>query len=149
MLYLTGILLLVGFAATSPTTKYEEGQVWRYNTREGEEDSRLYIARVDVVPSGDRIYHVFVDGVAIRHPLAEGGVETVLPHAAVGRETLDASVTELEQEGVAMPDISEGYAAWRKVFDAGKGIVYTVPVAEILNVYEDHIEDFYEEVLTH
>ena len=140
MLYLLGLLLLIGCAtAASPEVEYEEGQVWRYETREGEVDSRLYIVRTDELPTGDLIYHVAVDGVAIRNPQIAGGVQTDLPHAPVGRETLDASVTELEREGAEMPDISEGYTAWREAFDAGEGGFFTVSVAEILDFIEQAV----------
>jgi hypothetical protein len=130
------LMLLIGCATPDFPVEYEEGQVWHYDTREGEAGSRLYIARVDELPTGARIYHVSIDGVAVRNPQADGGVWTVLPHAPVGRETLDASVTELVHEGAEMPDISEGYTAWLEASGAG---FFTVSVAAIPDLIEQAV----------
>jgi hypothetical protein len=64
-------------------------------------------------------------------------VQDHLPHAPVTRQALEASVTELVQEGAALPDISEGYAVWLLAFEKGQAGVFTLPVAQIVQ----HIED--------
>ena len=86
-------------------TKYAEGQVWNYKTREGEEESRLYIVKVESDEMLGWIFHIFVDGLEIKNPHLAGGVQSVLPHSPVSEVTLDKSVTSLLTESVeTMPD---------------------------------------------
>lgn len=138
-----GVLLATLFLAgcgpvaePSSDSTYEVGQVWRYKTRPGEEGSRLHIARIDEEPGGVVVYHLFVDGLSLKNTHLAGGVQAELPHSPVGRETLDASVTELERVDADPPDVSEGYAEWRRAFDAGQGGYFTMPVADILDTLE-------------
>src|SRR3546814_11986500 len=103
-----------------------EGQIWRYQTRPGEEASRLFIARIDHGLSSQPIYHIYLDGLKLRNPLMAGGVQETLPFAPVSREAIEASVTELLQSDAAMPDVSEGYAAWLRAYAGGQDGVFTL-----------------------
>jgi hypothetical protein len=121
------------------SSKYSAGQVWGYQTRPGEQESRLYIVKTDRDKTLGTIYHIYVDGIAIKNPhMPGGGVQTCLPHSPVSAETLDASVTELlERHRGEMPDISEGYGVWKEGYDKGEAGVFTIPVAEIIAYIED------------
>ncbi|HEY9536912.1 MAG TPA: hypothetical protein VIS03_04905 [Kiloniellaceae bacterium] len=131
------IVLLSLAAAPALAASFEEGQIWRYQTRPGEEASRLFIARIDRGLGTQSIYHIYVDGLKLKNPLYEGGVQDHLPHAPVTRQALEASVTELLQEDAAMPDISEGYAAWLLAFEKGQAGVFTQPVNQIVQLIEN------------
>jgi hypothetical protein len=137
------LLTLLAAAAVGPAAaaELEAGQVWRYQTRAGEEPSRLYLVRVDRGPSGQAIYHIYLDGLKLRNPLMAGGVQDHLPHAPVSRESLEASVIELLGSDAEMPDISEGYAAWLLAFEKGRAGFFTMPVAQIVQ----HIEDAFSQ----
>jgi len=123
--------------APARAASFEEGQIWRYDTRPGEENSRLFIARIDRGLGGQTIYHIYLDGLKLKNRLYEGGVQDHLPHAPVTRQALEASVTELLQSDAAMPDISEGYAVWLLAFEKGQAGVFTRPVKEIVQYIED------------
>jgi len=116
---------------------YEAGQVWRYQTRPGEEASRLYIVRVDRELSARPIFHIYLDGLKLKNALMEGGVQKNLPHAAVSQESLDSSVIELLQAEAPMPNIGEGYAIWRLAFGRGETGVFTLPVKDVVQYIED------------
>jgi len=131
------ILLLSLAAAPAVAASFEEGQIWRYQTRPGEEASRLFIARIDRGIGTQTIYHIYLDGLKLKNPLYEGGVQDHLPHAPVTRQSLETSVTELLEENATMPDIAEGYAAWLLAFEKGQAGVFTLPVNQIVQ----HIED--------
>src|SRR3546814_291166 len=75
------IVLLSLAAAPALAASFEEGQIWRYQTRPGEEASRLFIARIDRGLGTQSIYHIYVDGLKLKNPLYEGGVQDHLPHA--------------------------------------------------------------------
>jgi len=116
---------------------YQAGQVWRYQTRPGEEASRLYIVRVDRDLSARPIFHIYLDGLKLKNDLMEGGVQKNLPHAPVSQESLDNSVVELLQAEAPMPNIAEGYALWRLAFGRGEAGVFTLPVKDVVQYIED------------
>ena len=132
------IIFLLSLAAMPAlAASFEEGQIWRYHTRPGEEASRLFIARIDRGIGTQTIYHIYLDGLKLKNPLYEGGVQDHLPHAPVTRQSLEMSVTELLEENATMPDIAEGYAAWLLAFEKGQAGFFTLPVNQIVQ----HIED--------
>jgi len=117
--------------------EYEEGQVWSYATRPGEEGSTLHIVRIDREIAEATIFHIHLTGLRIRNTQAEGVFVSEIQHSPVGRETLDASVIELVGTDSLPPDISEGYGQWRAAFDEGRAGWFTVPVREIVQFVED------------
>ncbi|MGF1528498.1 MAG: hypothetical protein ACFCBW_17115 [Candidatus Competibacterales bacterium] len=84
----------------------------------------------------DLIYHIFVDGVAIKNPHIEGGVQDVLPHAPVDEKTLELSLIKLTGTANQLPDISEGYSVWKEAFDSGEGGVFNISVSQIIEYIE-------------
>ena len=124
---------------TNPTNKYEVGQIWKYNTRSGEEGSRIYIVKTEVEDGYGIIYHIHVDGLKIKNPRMESGLQNDISHAPVDRQTLDKSVTTLMGTSDEMPSIQEGYQAWKEAFDQGEAGVFNVPVADLARLYEQAI----------
>ena len=118
-------------------SRFLPGQVWTYKTRPGEEDSRLYICKVERYEKYGVIVHVYVDGLMIRNPTAATAEERLTPvmtdvHMPLLESALDESVLSLEKEGVAIPSYRSGYDQWRKALLAGRvrGGAYASPVAE-------------------
>ncbi len=74
---------------------YAIGQVWTYNTREGDEGSTLTILHIEQeVATYSGVAWVRLEGLGVRNPRAPGGVQKVL-EAPVTFGALDASVIEL------------------------------------------------------
>jgi len=120
-----------------PDQKYAVGQVWAYQTRANETDSKLYIVRIEENEKIGPIYNIYLDGLAIENPHIAGSQDS-LPHAPVSAETLDASVTGLiEVRQNDLPDISEGFDMWKEAFDSGDAGVFTIKVSEIVQYIED------------
>ncbi len=131
------IALLAGLISIGASASdYVIGQVWEYKTREGEAGSRLYIVHIEEHEKIGKIYHIFVDGVAIRNPHIDGGVQDVLPHAPVDEKTLELSLIKLTGTTSQLPDISEGYGVWKEAFDSGEGGVFNIPVSQIIEYIE-------------
>ena len=133
----TVLLLLFCFAAPAFATDFEEGQVWSYQTRPGEEGSKLYIVRIDREIAKRPIFHIYVDGLKLKNPLIKGGIQDHLPYAPVSQESLEASVVKLLKSGGPMPNISEGYTAWLLAFSKRQAGVFTMPVKDIVQYIED------------
>ena len=119
---------------------YRVGQVWEYKTRSGEENSHVTIARIDTEKGYGNIYHIYVDHLRIKNPRTKTGFQAELPHSPVDQETLDKSVTKLVRTDAAIPDISQGYEAWREPFEQGHAGVFNISVAEIISLIEQTVE---------
>ena len=105
-------------------SRYEEGQVWEYRTRRGEERSLVKIQRIEADPKTDvPIFHVSLIG--LNWPDTDR-----LNHAPVSKDVLDLSVTNLSKAIVEFPSADEGIAEWRRA----NGGVYSVSLAEIVEM---------------
>ncbi|WP_193370384.1 hypothetical protein [Pelagibius marinus] len=131
------VLLAQCAALPAQAVTFEVGQLWSYRTRPGEEDSRLYIARIDRDMGSKPIVHVYVDRLKLKNPLLEAKVQDHLVHVPISREALEASVISLIQKDVTPPDISEGYIIWREAFLEGRAGVFTISLQQVVQYIED------------
>ena len=128
-----------GSAPESSMIEFSAGQTWQYKTRPGEEASRLVVCRVDADRKLGTIVHVYVEGVAIKSPRAQGGVTRVVHHLPFAAEALRNSVGAPGAHRDDLPDYQDGYDTWRQAFDSGKAGVFTISVAESLDFMEQAI----------
>ncbi len=131
-----GLALLL-LPAPAGAIDFQVAQVWSYQTRPGEENSQIYIAKIDRDIGTRTIYHIYVEGLRLKNPLIEGGEQQALSHVPITKEALEASVTGEPRRVTAVPDISEGYIIWHDAFIQGRAGVFTMPVKEVVQ----HIED--------
>ena len=132
------ILVIFGlFMNMVSANEYSEGQIWKYKTRKGEENSLLFIVKVDNEKGYGNIYHIYIDGLKIKNPHISSGIQNQLPHAPVDDKTLSESVTALVSKTSNSPDISEGYKSWRESFDKGEAGVFNIPASKIIQYIED------------
>lgn len=110
--------------------KYRVGQVWRFTARPGEEGATLTVVKVESTPKVGLIVHVSLAGLLVKSPRTPGGFNHTLPHAPFTEVAIARSVTTLVGEAAALPPFEQGYAVWRRAWDAGKGGVFTITVAE-------------------
>jgi len=129
------VALLAGLGAQTqaPASRYAERQTWDYRTRPGDEGSMLKIQRIEPwpgAPAGENrlVYHISLIGVRF----GPRRTPTELQHLPVSQASLDASVTRLNDTMAHFPEPDEGIAAWREA----RGGVFTIPVAEIVDVVE-------------
>ena len=128
-----GLLMLMG---ASSAHDYAVGQVWTYHVKSGDEGSTLQINKIEQDPKLGAIFHISVFGLRIPNPRVAGGILTELPHLPVSKETLDKSVETLSHAPLRPVAYEEGYAHWKREFDAGRAGIYTVSVAEIVTLAE-------------
>jgi hypothetical protein len=134
-------LTLVGTQALARADSVQErkvdfrpGQIWRYQTRPHEPKSRILIQRVDPNEKLGEIVHIRVTSLAFKGPR---GKVAVFPHLPFSGKALRNCVVALESSGNEVPtDYMDGYKIWREAFDAGKGGVFTVDVASVLDAME-------------
>lgn len=69
-------VIMIGLLSVSTieAAEYNVGQIWKYQTRENESSSQIYIVRIDTDKKLINIYHIYVDGVKIKNPYIDGGI---------------------------------------------------------------------------
>jgi hypothetical protein len=68
------------FSGTVQDDKYAVGQIWEYQTREGEEKSTLTIVNVEKNKKNGTIINVFVGGLKVKNPNADNGLSDEIAH---------------------------------------------------------------------
>jgi len=133
LLLAMSIALFFGFAKAHD---FSEGQVWSYRTRAGEESSTLLIDKVESDPKLGSIYHISVFKVRVKNSHSPTGSSIDLPHFPVSKETLEKSCVKQVGRSKPNPEYREGYAQWKQAFEQGQAGIFTISVAEIVDVVE-------------
>ena len=108
--------------------RFKPGQVWTYDNRDGEEDSRAVILRIDE-EDGVRIFHICVRGLQIRDPYDPNARIDTITHMPFAADAAMASLKELDRVG-AIPNFSEGYANWRTAYERREAGVFTISIGQ-------------------
>jgi TonB family protein len=139
------VLLLLSVILTSASLtvdaqekeeKYKPGQKWSYKARPGEEDSYLIVLKVDNDEKLGNIIHIALRKLKMKNERSPDGVSENLNHMPFSQEALDKSGPKLLEEKTDLPDFAKGYQMWRDAFDAGRGGIYSITVAEAVNAVE-------------
>lgn len=115
-------------------SKYHVGEKWNYRTRPGEEDSLLTVLKVESSQKLGVIVHVSLDGLRIENPRAPGVASETIGHMPFAEAAIDKSVTTRAAAGDSVTAGGDGYEEWRRAFDAGDAGIFTIDVAEGVNV---------------
>jgi hypothetical protein len=119
----------------STDEKFRVGDVWEYQTRKGEEHSRITILRVDESPELGTIIHVGIDNVRLAN--CHGGPEPeAVPHMPFARKALEESVAKKVASDQPLPDYKEGYQEWRRAYVQKHAGIYVISVANAVSVAE-------------
>src|SRR5690348_3227293 len=121
MRLLIGLWMLSSlFSGTDQDEKYKVGQIWEYQTRNGEEKSTLTIVGVEQHKKLGTIINIYVGGLKIKNPNAPNGFSDKIQHLPFSKEAIDKSVTKLVGSAKKMPEYKDGYNEWRTAFNDGK-----------------------------
>ncbi len=112
------------------------GQVWKYESREGEEDSRIIICLVEEDPKLGQIVHIHVANVRMKNKSAPNGFTSTIRHMPYDADALRDCLVELEQSNTETPPYQDGYHLWREAFDKSEGGIWTIPVSESISTME-------------
>jgi hypothetical protein len=117
-------------------SEFKVGQVWKCNTRPNEPDSTITICKVEACGTLGTVIHVSINDVKIKKRRNKDGHATKISHLPFAELAIKQSVTQLAQEKVTLPNLSEGYQPWRKAAEAGKAGIWTVTVDEAVAAME-------------
>jgi hypothetical protein len=135
---LMSLVAMAALLTLGAAPDFQEGQVWAYKTRPGEEESTLLINKVEDDAKLGRIYHISISKVQLK-----GGPLTLtseLPHLPVSLQTLQLSCTKLVRQSDPNPMYLPGYRIWRQAYDAGRAGIYTISISEILDLTEKMLQ---------
>ncbi len=123
-----------GKAAKVNEAAFKAGQLWTYQNRKHEPNSRILIQRVEQDPKAGEIVHIRVVALSFRGPK---GIIATIPHLPYSGPSLRKCLRALESSGNKVPsDYEAGYKVWREAFDSGKGGIFTLDVAGVLDGME-------------
>ena len=119
-------------------SEFQAGQVWRYETRAQEGQSRIEILKVE--REGDeRIVHIRLVDLAILNPGLAGGVAPLIEHLPMTERALRRSVIERMMIPASPVGDLAAYHAWREAYELGDAGVFDLTVREIVAQIEDGI----------
>jgi hypothetical protein len=119
----------------APASRFHAGQVWAFTPPTNQPNARLTVLRVENGGKLGTIVHI-----AISHVSYNNG-QTTIQHLPFAELAIERSVTTLERESGPIPEFEEGYQQWRQAFDAGKGGVFTITVAEAFDAVTGIVRD--------
>ncbi len=102
---------------------FKSGQLWKYYTRRGDENSRVLILKVETYKNEDLI-HVTIIGEGIGSPI----------HMPFSEIAVRDSVISICAHSIKLPNFEEGYYYWKQQFTAGNAGVYMISIAEALDL---------------
>ena len=115
--------------------KFKVGQIWNYETRKGEENSKIEILKVEKYEKDGIIIHIYVNGLKVKNPNKPGILEDI-GHLPLSKDAVEKSVTTLVSENNELPDFMEGYKNWKNAFDNNTGGIFSISVKEIVQYLE-------------
>lgn len=115
-------------------SRYKVGQVWSYKTRANEKKSSFTVLKVEHDAKLGNIIHIALRDLKMKKP--NGDFIETAGHLPFAEEAINKSAVKLLKAKADLPDYEEGYNMWREAFDAGKAGIYTITIAEAVDVME-------------
>jgi hypothetical protein len=117
--------------------KFQTGQIWKYKTRVGEENSTIEILKVEKYDSVGIVIHIFVNGLKVKNPHKPTGFSDEIGHLPLSKDAVLQSVTTIVSENNKLPDYKEGYNNWKEAFDSNKDGVFFITVQDAVKYVEE------------
>jgi hypothetical protein len=117
--------------------KFKVGQIWKYNTRQDEENSTMTILKVEKYDSVGVVIHVYVNGLKLKSSQGPGGFYDEIGHLPLSKEAILKSVTTLVSEDNELPDFKDGYNDWKEAFDNKKAGIFSIILSDAVKYVEE------------
>lgn len=140
MRFILVIATMIAMTSVAHAKEFQEGQLWTYQTRPGDDASLVLINLVETVPKLGAVYHISVLRVHLPSWKDDSRPETDLPHFPVLKEALEKSVMANVGKRAPLEAYRVGYKTWREAFDAGQAGAFKVSIAEIVSIVETTVQ---------
>lgn len=117
-------------------SRYKVGQKWSYKTRPNEKDSYFIVVKVENHSKLGNIIHIAVHNLKMTNPRSPDGISDKVSHMPFAEEAMNKSADKILKDKVDVPAYEEGYNLWREAFDEGRAGIYTITLAEAVDVME-------------
>lgn len=107
------------------------GQIWNYDTRSHEPDSKITIVQFDSTS-----VHVSVSGLKIKDPQSEDGIADSIGHLPLSRKVFENSATKLLGVADKLPNFEDGLNDWTKAMKKGEATLISIPIKEVIRQVE-------------
>ena len=118
---------------------FEVGQIWHYDTRQGEQNSTLTIVSMENDKNYGLIIGVYIDHLNIPLNGIPGG-NTVINFLPFTKKALEESVTRIQGHTDELPDYKQYYKAWKKEFDNKNCKIFFRPVKIMLDTAQMNLD---------
>lgn len=127
------VLAILIFSARLAIAEQElkVGQVWSYDTRSHEQESKLTIVQCDYSS-----VHVSVSGLKIKDPKSENGIADSIGHLPLSRRIFENSVTKLLGAVDKLPNFEDGLNDWIKAQEKGEATLISIPIKDVITQVE-------------
>jgi hypothetical protein len=115
--------------------KYKPGQIWTYDTRDGEEESRVMILRTEKWGE-ELVVHLTVMNARIKNKNNAAGYTSEIGHLPFSKEAMERCLSTLESSDNTLPDYMGGYNNWREAYESEQGGIFTITVKEAIDYVE-------------
>ncbi len=116
--------------------KFHIGDSWQYQTRPGEEQSKLTVVKLESNSRLGIVVHISLAGLRIKNPHVDGGVSETIAHMPFALSAVETSVTTLLTRNARLPSFESGHQQWREAFTQGKAGVFTASVRDAIDGVE-------------
>ncbi len=124
------------FNALRSVNEVLEGQVWKYKTRNGEEDSRFTVFKIEGETEEEIIIHISINKLQIKNPKGDPAIVNFIGHVPITKGAFINSAAELERQLEFPPLVPEAYFTWQDAYAEKKAGVFSIPVSEIVGFIE-------------
>lgn len=115
---------------------FSPGQTWEYKTREGEEDSRVVIGKINTFDTTGPIVHVNLHGLKMEDLLPPCGDGEMIWHAPIELKKFSESVVRKIDDNGELYRFQEGYTDWLLSFQKGEIILFSSTLSELVDAVE-------------
>jgi hypothetical protein len=134
-----GILTIISFAKCSfEDERYKVGQIWVYDTRPGEESSRVTVVAVENNPKFGIVVSIYINKLQIK--VLNYTVDEI-DHMAFTKAAMDKSVISFDGYVTEMPEYKKGYLEWKETLANGDGNVFNDSIKTMINETEALIKE--------
>ena len=117
--------------------KFKVGQIWKYQNRTDEDNSKITILKVEKYNDNEIVIHIYVNGIKIKNELRPNEISEEIGHLPMSKESMNKSVKNLVSENNKLPDYKEGYKNWKEAFDKKEGGIFTIEIKEAVKFVEE------------
>lgn len=116
-------------------SKFKPGQVWKYETRKHEPDSRITILGIDNTKSNGTVVHITIDDLVHEQADSQKKTSYSLSFISISRASLNQSVVELEETLDEIPNPEKYktiHESWVTAFEGGVKVVFNQSIVDAI-----------------